>query len=269
MAVASAGDLLAQDLPAQDVPAQDVPAQDVPAQDVPATDGAVEGVNPVDQASTQAGPQDTARGQAVADNNDTETEAPLSVYGDAACGAGALLAKLEAAGADIMTKVQPPVAPGGRFPKDAFTIDPGAGTVTYPPHRPHQSRQGPRWDRGFRDRLRQLPAGGAVHDLQDWAHDQHRRLRSRADPGPDHPARPGLAGAVPGHQAEGGTQARAPDARPVRRAASQGPRPDQGRRRLLTPCSRNESGPVRRARTYLGSRATVDSGHQLNPPGNP
>jgi len=33
-----------------------------------------------------------------------------------------------------MTKVQPPVAPGGRFPKDAFTIDPGAGTVTCPAH---------------------------------------------------------------------------------------------------------------------------------------
>ena len=119
---------------AQDVPATDVPATDVPATDVPATDGAVEGVNPVDQASTQAGPQDTARGQGGADNNDTETEAPLAVYGDAAYGAGALLAKLEAAGADIMTKVQPPVAPGGRFPKDAFTIDPGAGTVTCQAH---------------------------------------------------------------------------------------------------------------------------------------
>jgi len=64
--------------------AADLLAQDLPAQDVPATDGAVEGVNPVDQASTQAGPQDTARGQAGADNNDIETEAPLAVYGDAA-----------------------------------------------------------------------------------------------------------------------------------------------------------------------------------------
>jgi hypothetical protein len=43
------------------------------------------------------------------------TEAPLAVYGDAAYGCGGLLADLEAAGADIMTKVQPPVAPGGRF----------------------------------------------------------------------------------------------------------------------------------------------------------
>ena len=78
------------------------------------------------------------RGQDAADN-ETETEAsemeaPLAVYGNAAYGARVLLEKLEAAGADIMTKVQPPVAPGGRFPKDAFTIDPGAGTVTCPAH---------------------------------------------------------------------------------------------------------------------------------------
>ncbi len=59
-------------------------------------------------------------------------QAPLAVYGDAAYGAGALLADLEAAGAKVMTKVQPPVAPGGRFPKDRFVIDTGAGTVTCP-----------------------------------------------------------------------------------------------------------------------------------------
>jgi hypothetical protein len=59
-------------------------------------------------------------------------EAPLVVYGDAAYGSGGLLADLEAAGADIMTKVQPPVAPGGRFAKDRFVIDTGAGTVTCP-----------------------------------------------------------------------------------------------------------------------------------------
>jgi IS5 family transposase len=62
------------------------------------------------------------------------TQAPLAVYGDAAYGAGELLEKLERAGADIMTKVQPPVAPGGRFAKDRFTIDLDAGTVTCPAH---------------------------------------------------------------------------------------------------------------------------------------
>jgi len=56
----------------------------------------------------------------------------LAVYGDAAYGAGELLAKLEKAGAQIKTKVQPPNAPAGRFAKDRFTIDLGAGTVTCP-----------------------------------------------------------------------------------------------------------------------------------------
>jgi Transposase DDE domain len=121
---ASAGDLLAQDLPAVDPPTRDVPAQDV----------AGVGDGPGDQASTEACHQDTAPGQHAADN-ETETrqrEAPLAVYGDAAYGAGVLLEKLEAAGADILTKVQPSVAPGGRFPKDVFIIDTDAGTVTCP-----------------------------------------------------------------------------------------------------------------------------------------
>jgi hypothetical protein len=59
-------------------------------------------------------------------------EAPLAVYGDAAYGAGSLLADLEAARAQIMTKVQPPVTSGGRFTKDRFVIDTEAGTVTCP-----------------------------------------------------------------------------------------------------------------------------------------
>ena len=56
----------------------------------------------------------------------------LSVYGDSAYGAGSVLATLEDADAEIMCKVQPPVAPGGRFTKDAFTIDLQAGTVSCP-----------------------------------------------------------------------------------------------------------------------------------------
>ncbi|WP_125609557.1 transposase [Specibacter cremeus] len=56
----------------------------------------------------------------------------LAVYGDAAYGAGALLVALEAAGATVMVKVQPPVAPGGRYAKDRFTVDTAAGTVTCP-----------------------------------------------------------------------------------------------------------------------------------------
>jgi hypothetical protein len=58
--------------------------------------------------------------------------APLAVYGDAAYGAGALLAELEQAGAEAICKVQPPTAAAGKFTKDAFQIDLAADTVTCP-----------------------------------------------------------------------------------------------------------------------------------------
>ena len=113
---ASAGDLLAQDIPTPDVAGGD---------------------SRTDQAGSEPDGDTTNRQQAADTDDETESrevEAPLAVYGDAAYGAGVLLEKLEAAGADIMTKVQPPVAPGGRFPKDHFTIDLGAGTATCPAH---------------------------------------------------------------------------------------------------------------------------------------
>jgi len=56
----------------------------------------------------------------------------LSVYGDAAYGSGELIDTLEQADAEVNCKVQPPVAPGGRYAKDAFSIDLEAGTVTCP-----------------------------------------------------------------------------------------------------------------------------------------
>jgi hypothetical protein len=59
-------------------------------------------------------------------------EERLAVYGDAAYGAGELLVELEEADVEIMCKVQPANAPGGRFTKDAFDIDLAAGTVTCP-----------------------------------------------------------------------------------------------------------------------------------------
>lgn len=57
---------------------------------------------------------------------------PLRVYGDAAYGAGEVLAKLEQAGAENRCKVQPPVAPGGHFAKDAFLINQEQALVTCP-----------------------------------------------------------------------------------------------------------------------------------------
>ena len=59
-------------------------------------------------------------------------EATPAVYGDAAYGAGELLAYLDENGIDPRVKVQPPVAPRGLFPKDRFKIDLAAGTVTCP-----------------------------------------------------------------------------------------------------------------------------------------
>lgn len=49
-----------------------------------------------------------------------------------AYGSGELINTLEQAGAERNCKVQRPVAPGGRFSKDAFDVDLQAGTVTCP-----------------------------------------------------------------------------------------------------------------------------------------
>jgi hypothetical protein len=57
---------------------------------------------------------------------------PAAVYGDAAYGAGRLLQRLDDAGVTNMVKVQPPPTVKGHFPKDRFTIDLHAGTVTCP-----------------------------------------------------------------------------------------------------------------------------------------
>lgn len=99
-----ATDLLADDLPAP-APAPDLTDD---GGDADETDGDGDG----DEARDKAG--------------------PWAVYGDAAYGSGALLADLEAAGAQVMVKVQPPAAPGGRFAKDRFEIDLTAARVTCP-----------------------------------------------------------------------------------------------------------------------------------------
>ena len=67
-----------------------------------------------------------------ADEPPAGADEPLTVYGDSAYGAGSVLDTLEQADAEIMCKVQPPVAPAGRYPKDAFRVDLDAGTVTCP-----------------------------------------------------------------------------------------------------------------------------------------
>lgn len=67
----------------------------------------------------------------VADEPGAE-QPPLTVYGDAAYGAGPVLKQLEQAGMEQRCKVQPARAPAGHFTKDAFTIDLAAGQVTCP-----------------------------------------------------------------------------------------------------------------------------------------
>ena len=70
--------------------------------------------------------------EAPASGEPASDEAPLTVYGDAAYGAGELLETLEDAGVVSRVKVQPPAAPGGRFTKADFAIDLAARTVTCP-----------------------------------------------------------------------------------------------------------------------------------------
>jgi Transposase DDE domain len=61
----------------------------------------------------------------------TSTE-PVDVYGDASYGTADLVEKLEAAGIDANTKVQPPSARQGKFSQDDFRIDLDAGNVQCP-----------------------------------------------------------------------------------------------------------------------------------------
>lgn len=89
--------------------------------------------------STDAGAPSAERSSGVQADSGEASAAPsagsegrLSVYGDSAYGSGELINTLEQAGAEVNCKVQPPVAAGGRFSKDAFTIDLEGGTVTCP-----------------------------------------------------------------------------------------------------------------------------------------
>ncbi len=80
---------------------------------------------PGDQDS--AAGQDGARAVAAAAG-----EGQPAVYGDAAYGSGELIGRLDGAGVYNGIKCQPPAAVKGCFPKDRFTIDLGAKTVTCP-----------------------------------------------------------------------------------------------------------------------------------------
>jgi hypothetical protein len=98
-------------------------AADLLADELPAVDQE----QPVDQ---QPGEQPAE--PSPASSTEQPAEERLSVYGDSAYGSGEFLDTLQQADAEVNCKVQPPVAPGGRFSKDAFEIDLQAGTVSCP-----------------------------------------------------------------------------------------------------------------------------------------
>ena len=121
---AAAADLLAAELPAK----PDEPGSE-PA---PATNPPAAAAAPAATAGDPTGPEPGEASETTAGQPAAGDEEQLAVYGDAAYGAGELLDTLEQAGADIYCKVQPPVAPAGRFTKDAFHVDLAAGEVSCP-----------------------------------------------------------------------------------------------------------------------------------------
>ena len=67
---------------------------------------------------------------------------PLQVYGDASYGTAELVEAVEAAGAEVLMKVQAPSGKAGMFTKQAFGIDLDKGTVTCPAGRVVKIRVG-------------------------------------------------------------------------------------------------------------------------------
>jgi DDE family transposase/transposase-like protein DUF772 len=114
--------------------AADLLAQDLPTTTTTTTDDDDDDDDDAANGDTAGGAQDAGQTETAAEVPEEEggESGRLDVYGDAAYGAGELLDDLEQADADIHTKVQPPTAPGGRFPKDRFDIDLEEGTVTCP-----------------------------------------------------------------------------------------------------------------------------------------
>jgi hypothetical protein len=100
-------------------------ADELLADDLRATD------EPPQSEQPQAGQSEHPKAEQSEPERDDDGQS-LSVYGDSAYGSGELVNTLEASGAQVNCKVQPPVSPGGRFSKDAFSIDLNGGTVSCP-----------------------------------------------------------------------------------------------------------------------------------------
>jgi hypothetical protein len=186
---------------------------------------------------------------------DVTTDAPLTVYGDAAYGSGGLLETLEAADASIRVKVQPPVAPGGRFSKADFAIDTGTGRVTCPAG-VTVSLRSVTGGRVASFGVCRLSPGRALHHRPGWPEYPGGTPRGAAGACQGRRTRPCLEGRLPGEPAQGRAQDRPPDAPQAWRSACPGPGAAEGHRRLL---------PARRCRQPRASRGarSLPSGCRL------
>jgi hypothetical protein len=128
----AAGELLADDLVDQTEPPTDAHVDPPAGGDQPVDPERSEVEAPDAQSVDPERAADAAPPAAERGAQHEPGEGRLSVYGDSAYGAGEFLDTLEHADALVNCKVQPPVAPGGRFTKDAFDIDLEAGTVSCP-----------------------------------------------------------------------------------------------------------------------------------------
>ena len=108
--------------------------------------------------------------------------APIEVYGDASYGTADLVEKLDAAGVEVFTKVQPPSAREGKFAQDAFHIDLDARTVQCPAGqlahlRVYQDGSGQAY---FDERCKDCPLRAQCTDSKDGrtirVHPKHRTL---------------------------------------------------------------------------------------------
>jgi hypothetical protein len=121
----------------------------------------------LDTVGTQAGQDD-----AVSDGDgdgDGDGEDPATVYGDNAYGTGQLHERLEQAGIESKCKTQSPVAKGGLFAKDRFSIDLDRGAVQCPAGRTAPIRR----------------ASNGAGTASFWPHCTHCPLRAQCTTAPD------------------------------------------------------------------------------------
>jgi DDE family transposase len=175
-------------------------------------------------------------------------EGQAAVYGDAAYGAGELLARLDN---DVHNglKVQPPSRVKGHFGKDQFDIDLDAQTVTCPAGttamiRPVNSQRHAGVAE-FATACATCPLAAQCTTATAGRTITIGHYEAELAAGRARQADPCLEGRLPGHPTQSRTQDRPPDAPPPRRTPRPGPRPDESSRRLLIAGCRDQRGSRR------------------------